>query len=116
VTEGRAVPVLDVKGLRKRFGTLTVLDGISLRVDEGEVVSIIGASGSGKSTFLRCLMLFEEPDEGDVTIAGMRLPYGCGAGGTGGGPGRKCTRSGLRSAWSSSTSTSSLTRPRSRTS
>jgi ABC-type histidine transport system ATPase subunit len=68
-------PVLDVRVLRKRFGTLTVLDGISLQVHEGEVVSIIGASGSGKSTFLRCLMLFEEPDEGEVTVAGRSLPY-----------------------------------------
>jgi ABC-type histidine transport system ATPase subunit len=76
VTSSGAAPVLDVRDLRKRFGTLTVLDGISLSVAEGEVVSIIGASGSGKSTFLRCLMLFEEPDQGEVTIAGMPLPYG----------------------------------------
>ena len=48
-------PALEVIDLHKRFGSLEVLKGISLAAHDGDVISIIGASGSGKSTFLRCL-------------------------------------------------------------
>ncbi|MEE6273453.1 amino acid ABC transporter ATP-binding protein [Georgenia wangjunii] len=60
--------MIDVRGLRKSFGTNLVLDGVDLQVEEGEVVAVIGPSGSGKSTLLRCLNLLEEPDGGTITI------------------------------------------------
>lgn len=59
-----APPLLRIKGLSKSFGTHQVLKDISLDVRPGEVISIIGASGSGKSTFLRCLNVLEMPDGG----------------------------------------------------
>jgi len=60
--------MLKVSGLRKRFNKHQVLKGIDLEVDSGQVVAIIGASGSGKSTFLRCLDFLETPDEGEITL------------------------------------------------
>ena len=63
-------PALEVVGMRKRFGALEVLKGISLTANDGDVISILGSSGSGKSTFLRCINLLETPDEGVVTVAG----------------------------------------------
>ena len=67
------VPALAVENMRKRFGALEVLKGVSLTAHEGDVISILGASGSGKSTFLRCINLLETPDEGVVTVAGETL-------------------------------------------
>jgi octopine/nopaline transport system ATP-binding protein len=61
--------------IRKRFGALEVLRGISLEARTGEVIAIIGSSGSGKSTFLRCLNLLEIPDDGDIAIAGERIAF-----------------------------------------
>ena len=65
--------MIDVKNLKKRFGELTVLDGISEHIEKGEKVVIVGPSGSGKSTFLRCLNLLEVPDEGDVVFEGKKI-------------------------------------------
>ena len=63
------IPVaLSVKDLRKSFGALEVLRGISLDARQGDVISILGASGSGKSTFLRCINLLETPDSGEVRL------------------------------------------------
>lgn len=59
-----------VSGLKKSFGTHTVLKGVNLSVRKGEVVVVIGASGSGKSTLLRCINLMEIPDEGVIRVAG----------------------------------------------
>ncbi len=59
---------LTVKDLRKSFGALEVLKGISLEAKQGDVISILGASGSGKSTFLRCINLLEMPDSGEVKL------------------------------------------------
>ncbi len=64
---------LSVKGLSKTFGALQVLKGISLDAHKGDVISILGASGSGKSTFLRCINLLETPDAGEVTVAGETI-------------------------------------------
>lgn len=64
---------LSVEGLRKSFGTLEVLKGISLSALEGDVVSILGSSGSGKSTFLRCINLLENPSDGRVVVAGEEV-------------------------------------------
>ncbi|AIO43246.1 MULTISPECIES: ABC transporter ATP-binding protein [Burkholderia] len=69
-----AAPVaLSVRNIHKSFGDHHVLKGISLDAHEGDVISILGASGSGKSTFLRCLNLLETPDDGSVALAGEEL-------------------------------------------
>ena len=62
-----------VEGLHKSFGTLQVLRGIDLTVADHEVVGLIGASGSGKSTFLRCLDLLEPIDRGRVWVEGVEI-------------------------------------------
>lgn len=67
------IPALEVEDIHKRFGELEVLKGISLTAHTGDVISIIGSSGSGKSTFLRCINLLEIPDEGAVILAGETL-------------------------------------------
>ena len=59
--------------LYKSFGDLEVLKGINEHVDEGEVVSIIGPSGGGKSTFLRCLNMLEKPDSGQIFFEGVDI-------------------------------------------
>jgi polar amino acid transport system ATP-binding protein len=64
-------PVLGVRGVVKRYGATTVLDGIDLDVHEHEVVVLIGSSGSGKSTLLRCVNLLEELDDGQVLLDGV---------------------------------------------
>ncbi len=61
------------KGIRKSFGTLEVLRGVSLEVAQGEVVAITGASGAGKSTLLQILGTLMQSDEGEVTIDGVEL-------------------------------------------
>jgi octopine/nopaline transport system ATP-binding protein len=69
-----ATPIaLSVRDMHKSFGPVEVLRGISLDALEGEVVSILGSSGSGKSTFLRCINLLETPDSGEVTVAGETI-------------------------------------------
>jgi ABC-type polar amino acid transport system ATPase subunit len=65
--------VLRADGVRKHYGDLEVLKGVSFEVDRGEVKVIIGPSGSGKSTLLRCLALLEAPDAGDVYLEEERL-------------------------------------------
>jgi ABC-type histidine transport system ATPase subunit len=64
---------LTVENLHKKFGNIEVLKGISLTANEGDVISILGASGSGKSTFLRCINLLEIPDAGTVTVHGETI-------------------------------------------
>jgi polar amino acid transport system ATP-binding protein len=66
-------PILQVRGLHKRFGSLHVLRGIDLDVHPGERIAIIGGSGSGKSTFLRCLNFMEMPTEGQIILDGERI-------------------------------------------
>jgi len=73
---------LTVSGMRKRFGALEVLKGVSLQAREGDVISILGSSGSGKSTMLRCINLLETPDEGVVTVAGETIKMRTRRGGT----------------------------------
>ncbi len=68
-----STPALVVEDLYKRFGSVEVLKGISLTVPEGAVISILGSSGSGKSTFLRCINLLETPDAGAVTMHGETI-------------------------------------------
>jgi polar amino acid transport system ATP-binding protein len=70
---------IEVTGLRKSFGTLTVLRDISLKVEPGQVVALIGPSGSGKSTLLRCLNLLVMPEGGQVRIGGDCFTFGGGS-------------------------------------
>lgn len=63
--------MLRVDGLRKTFGEKTVLDGLAFEVAAGEVVSLLGANGSGKSTSLRCVVGLERPDAGSITVDGV---------------------------------------------
>ena len=65
--------LIKVENLHKDFGGLQVLKGIDFQVRKGEVVSIIGPSGGGKSTFLRCLNLLEEPTQGKIWFAGEEI-------------------------------------------
>ena len=65
--------MIEVKVLHKYFGELEVLKGISETIKDGEVVCVIGSSGSGKSTFLRCLNLLEEPTKGEVLVDGQQI-------------------------------------------
>ena len=66
-------PIIEVKDLKKSFGTLEVLKGINTEVQRGEVVVVIGPSGSGKSTFLRCLNLLETPTAGSIYVDGAEI-------------------------------------------
>ena len=65
--------IIKVKNLKKSFGYNHVLKEIDIEIEEGEVVVIVGSSGSGKSTFLRCLNLLEEPTSGEITIDGVEI-------------------------------------------
>jgi len=65
--------VISVKGLKKKFGDVTVIENIDMEIAKGDVVCIIGPSGSGKSTFLRCLNLLEMPTAGSILFEGTEL-------------------------------------------
>src|SRR5882762_6048570 len=65
--------VISVRGLCKRHGTSRVLEGVSAEVAAGERIAVVGPSGGGKSTLLRCLNYLEPFDAGEVEIAGFRL-------------------------------------------
>lgn len=66
-------PLIQVRGLGKSFGQAKVLEGIDVDIHKGDVVCVIGASGSGKSTFLRCLNLLEEPTAGQILFEGVDI-------------------------------------------
>ena len=66
---------IQVDDLHKSFGDLEVLKGVSMDAHDGDVISIIGASGSGKSTFLRCINLLELPTSGSISIAGEPIKF-----------------------------------------
>ena len=65
--------LIEVKGLKKSFGSLEVLKGIDLTVEKGQRIAIIGGSGCGKSVFLRSLCLLEKPDAGQILIDGQEI-------------------------------------------
>ena len=65
--------MLEIRNLRKAFGDLQVLKGVDLDVNKGDVVAILGASGSGKTTMLRCLNFLEKADDGTMTFDGQRV-------------------------------------------
>jgi octopine/nopaline transport system ATP-binding protein len=66
-------PVISLRGLRKSFGTLEVLKGITLDAHKGDVIAILGSSGSGKSTMLRCINMLETPTAGEVIVGGEKV-------------------------------------------
>ena len=68
-------PVLSVTDIKKRFGELEVLHGLSLEAHSGDVISLIGSSGSGKSTFLRCINLLEVPEYGEIRLSGDSIKF-----------------------------------------
>ncbi|MGY4878782.1 ABC transporter ATP-binding protein [Vreelandella aquamarina] len=71
-----ATPIpLEVRNITKRFGDTEVLKGLSLQAHKGDVITLIGASGSGKSTFLRCMNLLEQPNEGDLIVHGEEILF-----------------------------------------
>ena len=65
--------LFEIKDLQKKFGSLTVFDGLSETICKGDVVVIIGPSGGGKSTFIRCLNLLETPTKGTITFQGAEI-------------------------------------------
>nr|WP_297706430.1 amino acid ABC transporter ATP-binding protein [uncultured Butyrivibrio sp.] len=67
------MPILEVNNLVKRFDNNDILKGISFSMEEGQTISVIGSSGSGKTTMLRCLNLLEMADEGTITVRGQKL-------------------------------------------
>lgn len=73
---GSGEALVKVQGLHKSFGKLHVLQGVDFEVRRGEVIVLLGPSGSGKSTLLRCLNFLEEPQKGEITIAGHTVHCG----------------------------------------
>lgn len=69
------MPKLSLKNVVKRFGSKTVCDGISLDVEEGQMVCLIGASGGGKSTLLRCINLLENIEDGEIFLDGEDISF-----------------------------------------
>lgn len=72
-SDPKSTPILSMRKINKWFGTLHVLKDVNMDVHEGEVVVIIGASGSGKSTFLRCINFLEEAEKGTVVFKGKPI-------------------------------------------
>lgn len=69
-------PIIQMRGVDKRFGRFQALKNIDLEVEAGEVVVLLGPSGSGKSTLIRCINLLEQYDAGDVIVDGTRVEAG----------------------------------------
>src|SRR2546429_8218092 len=65
---------VDVQGVEKRFGEITALDGVTLRVRRGEIYGLLGPNGAGKTTLIRAIVGLIAPDAGTVTVLGRKLP------------------------------------------
>ena len=68
-------PLLEIRNLHKRFHGVEVLKGVDLALNEREVVSIIGSSGSGKTTMLRCINMLEDFEDGTIRIDGDEIGF-----------------------------------------
>ena len=73
--EGRAEPIIEARGLVKRFGHVVALDGADLELYPGEILAIIGANGAGKSTLIKTLSGALQPDEGEISLDGERVHF-----------------------------------------
>src|SRR5450759_4207408 len=69
-----ATPLVEIRGVRKAFGSFEALRGVDLDIGRGEKVALVGASGSGKSTLCRCINRLETVTSGSITIDGQPLP------------------------------------------
>ncbi|RNJ42783.1 histidine/lysine/arginine/ornithine ABC transporter ATP-binding protein [Mesorhizobium erdmanii] len=67
-------PILEVRNLRKSFGTLEVLKDVNVSACKGDILTLIGSSGSGKSTLIRCINFLEEPSHGEIVLDGAVFP------------------------------------------
>src|SRR5580658_4561888 len=67
----RETPVIEVRELRKRYGERTVVDGIDLQVDQGEIVGLLGANGAGKTTTVECIQGLRRADGGTIRVLGL---------------------------------------------
>ncbi|MCM2972346.1 amino acid ABC transporter ATP-binding protein [Larsenimonas suaedae] len=67
--------MITVRGLTKFFGDTPVLNGIDLDIEQGEIIVVIGPSGTGKSTLLRCINMLESPDQGHITLGGHHVDF-----------------------------------------
>ena len=67
------MPILEIENLQKSFDGQKVLRGISLSLEKGDVVALIGPSGNGKTTLLRCINFLETPDGGSITVNGEKI-------------------------------------------
>ena len=106
----RMSALIEIRDLSKSFGPATVLHSVDVEVQAGQILTILGQSGGGKSTLLRCINLLEIPSGGDITIAGDSRSSR-----TVGWSSRTSPGCGRRSGWSSRGSTCSHTSPPSRT-
>ena len=68
--------MISIKNVTKEFSGQKVLDGIDIDIEKGEVVALVGASGAGKSTILRCLNYLEQPDSGTIAIDDFKVDFG----------------------------------------
>jgi polar amino acid transport system ATP-binding protein len=75
MSSSRLTPLVAIRGLGKSFGSLRVLNEIDLEIEAGKTVCVLGPSGSGKTTLLRCINFLEQPDEGQIFLAGERVGY-----------------------------------------
>jgi fructose transport system ATP-binding protein len=73
--EGRAEPIIEARGLVKRFGHVVALDGADLELYQGEILAIIGDNGAGKSTLIKTLSGALQPDEGEISLDGERVHF-----------------------------------------
>ena len=69
------IPVIEIRNLHKAYGALEVIKGVNLTAHKGEVMSLIGSSGSGKSTILRCANLLEDSQQGDIIFKGEPVTW-----------------------------------------